>query len=320
MRNKITSGLIVLTSIILLFPSCEENETKNNDSLVINEAENYFDDEKKNAQEKAQEYGLSASNIEDVDYYKYNSDSSTILIAGLRNDKLFTSCFSTETKDEIMSWKHIENLDTTIIVNLGYGETESKRIGYYSVEDFECNSDTLILLLWSRHIENSSFGRIITSDLYSIKNNSWSKEETLTYPDTALFYYSIKKWTQNSFLVLLTNANNEETYSCYNYGTKKLFDFHKSTSPNSADYVIDMFRYILYQQNSFICTNTLDGTKSWTSDDIVKDLPSDAKTEMELISDSDTYLDFNFSYILYDGTQDSIRIKLQKETGEIKNE
>ena len=312
MINTKTLSVLLSSLLLLSLFSCEDKNSEKDDiSLISIDNANIIE-----FQKKAKEYGLNDV-LESVDYINYNTDTTAILFSGIKNKKFHIGCFNTDTKEALISWRYIENLDTTITLNLGYGDSISKVIEEYHIGSFEYYKDTCILLLYGQNDDNYE---VITSDIYSITNDFSTKQETTTYPNSNYYYYSINQWTKSTLSIELRNERSERKNICCNYGGINLFEFYSSSTLSEKKHIIDIYKYIAYTSNTFICKNAQTGAMIWESENIIEHLPTDAKVERTLTSESETHLEFIYTYTLYDGTKGSVNLTLEKETGKIKKE
>ena len=121
MNSRISTKLSALLSILLLICiSCEEDIPTNEPYSA-------------KVQEKAKEYGLN-NVLDSVEYFNFNTDSTAILFSGFKNKELYIGCFKTSTKEVIIPWMCVENLDTIITLNQGYHNAESIAIGEYLIK------------------------------------------------------------------------------------------------------------------------------------------------------------------------------------------
>ena len=151
-------------------------------------------------------------------------------------------------------------------------------------------------------------------------NDFWKKQETKTYPYTSYYFYSIKQWTQNTLAIESVCPGQEIKYYCWDYGGNNIFKFYSAYPVLQQQHIVGICNFITYPKNSFLCTNAQTGAEVWESEDIVEGLPRDIRVRRVLVSESDTHLEFICSYTLSDGAENSIRLKLQKDTGEIEKE
>lgn len=191
--NKILFCKAFMILVISMTISC--SESPNIDELPILSVETPLDKIKK-------EYNITKEGLF-LESASNGIDTMQLFVNGRFNENLWVGCYDKTTKKQIFEWVEKEKLDTIFHLNIGYGEYSQFKIKVFHIRHPYYVDGQLYFILWGYNPDVSTnigiSGRVISSDLYFIKNNNLiKKHRSFTYP-TEAFYQEIKPWHNSVF-------------------------------------------------------------------------------------------------------------------------
>lgn len=256
-------------------------------------------------------------------------DTMQLFVNGRFNENLWVGCYDKTTKKQIFEWVEKEKLDTIFHLNIGYGEYSHFKIKVFHIRYPYYIDGQLYFILWGYNPDIPTnigiSGRVISSDLYFIKNNNLiKKQRSFTYP-TEAFYQEIKPWHNSIFSKYQDNIN-----ICFSANGDSLFSFNNvwSTLERSEPIGIEEcieFNTSLYTSNvrvfHFKRHNLKTKETLWENENKpLNNIPKDDRLDSTIIDKNNNIWTYSFFYTSFtDGAKYTKLIDLNIETGEFAN-
>ncbi|HBJ81223.1 hypothetical protein [Pseudothermotoga sp.] len=257
--------------------------------------------------------------IEENDiYHRFTEgiDTSYIYIWGFIDNKLSIKEFDKQSKQNTWNWisKRNINIGEEVIINKGYGETETYKIDEIIASKIFKDKNNYII------VEDEYSERfMLNSFIHFIPNNNEVAMLEYKRSNSEPFYPpNIVKWYNESVLLI----NPEKYVQCLNYSGKIISDIGNIDGFNSSasNYLaINYEEVIQFDNGCFIRKNIKkDGVTAWVSEKVLKDLPSNIRIDRityEVIDMNFTKCTFN--YTTYEGDKKVIAFKINNNSGEL---
>jgi len=253
-------------------------------------------------------------------------DTNQFFFNGRFNKSLWIGCYDKKTKKQIFEWVEKDKLDTIFHLNIGFGEYSDVKVKVFYIKYPYYADGQFYFILWGYNpdISNNSFtGRIISSDLYFIKNNNLlKKQRSVTYP-IASFYQDIKPWFNSIFSKYQDNIN-----ICFSANGDSLFSFDNVLSTIERSEPISIEECIEFNA-SFLTSNVRDfyfkriNLKTnkilWINQNRpFNNIPKNDRLDKKIIEKNNNIWTYSFFFTSFiDGAKYTKRINLNIETGEL---
>jgi hypothetical protein len=277
------------------------------------------------------EYNINKKGLV-IDNYYSNADQTCIVFNGRIDNRLWIGYYDMQTKSPLLDWTDDKVLETTMTIDVGYGEIETYSIENYHVNYYPCYNEGTFSFKLSYSAGNKSF-----NDLYFIRNGEL-----------------IKLYNQDEYAEMYAGDRGHDRLSvwyrgfitgnwCFDTYGEKLFELGRSSQEvgNSGLYDITNAEPVSYEEaitfnivrgwapgSGAILLNTfasfsrlnLQSGYIWTSDAPLRDIISyeaDARLDDFIInkSDDNTIWEYIISYTQRDGTKGVVSIELNLDTG-----
>ena len=276
--------------------------------------------------ELMKEYNINKKGLI-IDYSDHNADQTYIVFNGRIDNRLWVGYYDMETKAPLLDWTDDNVLETTITVDVGYGETETHSINNLKVFYICYNEGTFSFRLSYSVGNRNSVG---LKNLYFIRNEKLIESYNLEEYDVVDGEgHALSTW----FRGFIAGEWCFDTYG------KKLFEFgrdehHHLLSVRNAEpisheeaIVVNFIEGYSSPDNTpilnvnarFSRLNLKNGYK-WTSEAPFGDIiPFDARARLDDVvinkSADNTVWEYLVSYTLFDGTKEIANIALNIDTG-----
>jgi hypothetical protein len=314
LKNKNSTKMKKLL-LILMFTQflvgCSKDESPTNEPSVIL-SDNILDKLK-------QEYNITKDGLF-LESFSYGKDTTQLFINGRLNEKLWIGCYNKRTKNKILEWTESEKLDTIFNLHIGYGEYSDFNIGRFFIRYPYYNNGQLYFLLWGYNDKTINInGRIISSDLYFIKNNSFiKKRSSFSFPIDDAFYQNIIPWKNSIF------SKYQNKYICFSTDGDSLYSADKivanyepisieeciefNANNNTSDERMYYFRRLNLKTNEAIWKN---------EDKPLANIPANDRLDSTVIQKNSNIWDYSFFYTRIEGTRYAIQLELNIESGKL---
>ena len=316
------SKLIKIFFLLIVVISCDKKD--NSEDFEV------FEDG--SSTEEIYDFGLSNSVIDfKYPFRKFNSDSSLIYFIGLKESKIHFECFEYKTKDNLLSWTELEKAETSLSIDLGFGDIQSHNIENHSIEQVSYKNNSHIIIL-----NESGTTGLLRSNLYFISNNNFKKEKTIAFraenQSSPIYYSRIMDWYDNSILVLPTDPvldpyRAEFKCFCFTTGGDLIYETKLLPYQTSYDYsfAISFEEYVQLEtiyisgvcERSFVRKNAKTGETIWSNK-----LSELSKSSNELTIKNVNTSQFNSGFVIFDvscilpnGEESFFKFKIDIESG-----
>lgn len=308
--------LLILIFTQFLF-GCSKDELPENEPSIL-EHENILDKLRK-------EYNITKEGLF-LESASNGIDTMQLFINGRFNESLWIGCYDKTTKKQIFEWIEKDKLDTIFHLNIGYGEYSDLKVKVFQIKYPYYSDGQLHFVLWGYNPDiptNLSIsGRIISSDLYFIKNNKLlKKQRSFTYPIES-FYQDIKPWFNSIFSKYQDNTN-----ICFSASGDSLFSFNnvwstiERSEPISIEECIELnasfytsnVRDFHFKRHNLKTKETL-----WENENKpLNNIPNDDRLDSTIIGKNNNIWTYSFFLTSFsDGAKYIKQIDLDIETGE----
>ena len=244
-------------------------------------------------------------------------DTTQLFINGRYKERLWIGCYNKITKEQIFEWTESEKLDTVFHLNIGYGDFSDVNIERFVIRSPYYVDKQLYFILQGRNHD-----RIVSSDLYFIKNKSLiRKNRSFAYPDGS-FYQDIKPWYNSIF-----SKYNQDENICFSLEGDSLFIYDDTFSTIKYSEPISIEECIEFNQeaigynlrNCFFKRKNLKTNKTIWSNDIkpFENLPLSARIDDKSLEKDNNIWTYSYFYTLIDGSKHSKVINIDIESGEL---
>lgn len=306
--------LLFILIAFKLFSSCTPTELNPEDVFISTETD--FD-------KLAQEYNIQKDGLflEDV---IIGVDTTQIFFNGRFNDKLWIGVYNKTTKSQIFEWSEDAKLDTIFNLHIGYGEYSNFKVEKFFLRYPYYTNGQLNFLLWGWGYNDKTMsmnGRIISSDLYFIKNNSFiKKQRSFTYPISDAFYYNIVPWENSIF------SKFQNKYICFStegdsiYSTETVSDYYEPINIEECielrkDYVTNESRMFYFRRLNLKSNETI-----WKTENTLVGMPiNDRLDKVTLEKGTNTWV-YKFICTAFVGGEYIIKVELNIESGELETD
>lgn len=264
------------------------------------------------------EYNITIDGLS-LESFTYGIDTTQIFINGRINETLWIGCYNKTTKNMIFEWAESEKLDTVFYLHKGYGEYSNFFIKRFFIRYPLYKNGQLYFLLWGYNEGQINIdGRIISSDLYFIKNNSLvKKRRSYSLPIDEAFYQNIIPWEKSIF----SKYNNE--YICFSsdgdslYSTNKISVDHEPINieecifhkgPRNSNENIYYFSRLNLKNSDTVWENEIKPIVNFSTND---------KLDSTVIKKNNSIWDYSFFYTRFDGNRYAIQLELDIELGSL---
>ena len=309
--------LLILMLTPFLF-GCSKDDSPANEPSVL-ENENILDKLRK-------EYNITKEGLF-LESASNGIDTMILFINGRFNESLWIGCYDKTTKKQIYEWVEKEKLDTIFHLNIGFGEFSDLKVNVFYIKYPYYADGQLYFILWGYNQNISTnigiSGRIISSDLYFIKNNNLlKKQRSFTYPNES-FYQDVKPWFNSIFSKYQDNIN-----ICFSANGDSLFSFNNVWSTlersepigieecielNTSHYTSNV-RDFHFKRHNLKTKETL-----WENENKpLNNIPKDDRLDSTIIDKNNNIWTYSFFYTSFtDGAKYTKLIDLNIETGEL---
>ena len=264
------------------------------------------------------EYNINKDGLQ-IESYTTGIDTTQLFFNGRIDNKLWIGCYDKQTKNKITEWTEKTNLDTILNLNTGYGEYSDFRIVKFFIEYPYYNEEQLYFLLWGYNDETINInGRIISSDLYIISNNSLAnKKRSFTYPTGDKFYQNITPWINSIF------SKYSNQYICYSSEGDSLYSRDENITVDDEPISVEESIYSSAHYDTDTTITFYFKRYNLKNDEIVwknsvsNNLLSDSRLDSTILEKADSIWDYTFYYTLMDGTKFNRKIGVDINSGDI---
>lgn len=233
----------------------------------------------------------------------YQEGESSILFAGLKNQRLWFSEYDVANKQLNTEWTDIEKTDTIQQLYKGYGEYETLYVKYVHPLVYK----------------ETSTGNIVTFNIGGrfqtiFTSNHKTKRTQLQYDNTKNgIAYS---WYKESVFVA-DCCYSHEGDTIYTAKSKPSFDENE----NPADISLISYEEGIKLSDSFISKyNFKEGKSMWGTYIVAPfEVPSDAKRNYTLLDSTTNIWKYKCEVTFYDGTKKDFTLKINIDSGKIIN-
>lgn len=231
----------------------------------------------------------------------YQERESSILFAGLKNQRLWFSEYDVANKQLNTEWTDIEKTDTIQQLYKGYGEYETLYVKYVHPLVYK----------------ETSTGNIVTFNIGGrfqtiFTSNHRTKRTQLQYDNTKNgVAYS---WYKESVFVA-DCCYSHEGDTIYTAKSKPSFD----ENGNPADISLISYKEGIKLSDSFISKyNFKEGKSMWGTNIVAPfDVPSDAKKSYTFLGSTTNIWEYKCEVTFYDGTKKDFTFKINIDSGKI---
>lgn len=269
-----------------------------------------------------QEYNINRDGLS-LESFSYGKDSTHLFINGRINEKLWIGCYNRKNKNNILEWTDNVKLDTVFNLHKGYGEYSDFNIERFFITYPYYNNGQLYFLLWGYNDKTRNInGRIISSDLYFLKNNSFiKKRRSFTYPIDDAFYQNIFPWKNSIFSkyqnkYICFSADGDSLYSTNGvYANYEPINIEECIAVNKsygAENVASLERI------DFRRLNLKNNETIWKNEHKpLADISTKDRLDSIVIQKKSNIWDYSFFYTKIEGTKYAIKLELNIESGEL---
>ena len=231
----------------------------------------------------------------------YQERESSILFAGLKNQRLWFSEYDVANKQLNTEWTDIEKTDTIQQLYKGYGEYETLYVKYVHPLVYK----------------ETSTGNIVTFNIGGrfqtiFTSNHKTKRTQLQYDNTKNGI--ARSWYKESVFIA-DCCYSHEGDTIYTTKSKPSFD----ENGNPADISLLSYEEGIKLSDSFISKyNFKEGKSMWGTNIVAPfDVPSDAKRSYTLLDSTTNIWEYKCEVTFYDGTKKDFTFKINIDSGKI---
>ena len=265
-----------------------------------------------------EDYGLLNSDVNySFPFRAFNKDRTLIFFNGSLGNCLNIKCFEISPKKELFSWTEPEPLESTIKIDLGYGEQEILEINKHRVIDPLYINDVCVFILDGVTTVNDFWH----SNIYIVTGLKYYKEKAI---DNQRFE-GVKQWYQGGYIVSKRFEENGESYFsylCFSGNGEKIFESMPSVFRihNNSKAIVVPVSYVEYIEydgiQSFYRINIEKNKVLWeNTKNSLSDLPSTMRIDDINVFLEDDYVKYLITFTLYSGESGTKEIKLDLKTG-----
>ncbi|MCL1942312.1 MAG: hypothetical protein FWF54_02000 [Candidatus Azobacteroides sp.] len=303
MKNKLLFYLLVG----ILFWGCGDDNEDTNNFITLAD----------NIEIVALDYNIKKNGLT-LESYTNCQDTTEICFCGRVDNKLWVGCYDKKTKNQILEWQDTKNLETSVALNIGYGEIKNFEIKNFLItgRPYLINKEELIFIIWGCDSDETGQQHIVSSNLYFIKNNKLlANYNSYTNYDSD-FFYRITPWYEG----VMANYNNEPIYTCYGSNGQSLYDVKSSIYVSF--YPVNYYEYInINPYNPPIARKNLQtGETIWENTSVSMALPNLSRIDDTTLVKNTTEWIYTVKYTTIEGSKLVKTAKIDINTGEIEIE
>ena len=236
---------------------------------------------------------------------------NTVLLSGLKDKHLWFSEYDVATKQLKSEWTNLEETDTILNINQGYGEYETVKLIAFWPEFYKKtrtgNIVTLHLLYDQSDYPISSSPRRFFQTIFTFNKQSKPTELTLDRNDIAIDWYAESVFVGNY---------------CYSNEGKVIYEAKEAPQLYKKEEVISYEEDICIELRggkNIIRRYNYKNSKIIWSTDLPFDIPSDAKFSYSLDNSTNVW-SYQCKVWFYDGSKNEFTFKIDIDSGEIIND